>query len=112
MVDKRIKIQILRSDPSNDVDPFFQTYKVSLTEDMSVLDVLDYIHDNIDSSLAYFNHDACRRGVCSRCTIRLNSQPILACQAIAIDEMILTPIRTPVTRDLVLKPSSKEKSST
>ena len=108
MVDKRIKIQVLRSDPSNDVGPFFQTYEVPLMEDMSVLDVLDYIHDNIDSSLAYFNHDACRRGVCSRCTIRMNSQPVLACQAIPINNMILTPTRTSVTRDLVLKPSSRD----
>lgn len=87
---------MFRFDPHANKEPRYQTYEVPLVEGMSVLDVLDYIYENLDSSLAYYDHAACRYGVCGRCTLVVNGRACVACQ-------------TPVTGDITIEPVPKSK---
>jgi len=80
MSQKKIKVKVFRFDPTVEKEPHYETYEVPLTEGMSVLDILDYIYENIDSSLAYYDHAACRHGICGGCAVVVNGKTCLACQ--------------------------------
>lgn len=82
-------------------------YKIEdrVTGGMTVMDLLDYISQNIDPSLGYYRHSVCNHGVCGRCLLRVNGKPVLACTARVRDyggELLLQPAEgaRPV-RDLV-----------
>ena len=109
MTQKPIKVKIQRFDQHKDNLPYFQDYEVPLEKGMSVLDVLIYIYENIDSTLAYYNHAACRRGVCVRCTLKVNEKVVISCQTEATDDMIITPRRGEIVRDLVVLPNYRKR---
>ena len=76
-------------------------YKVPLEEDMTVLGVLDYIYENIDSSLAYYQ--SCRFGRCKGCLVVVDGKPVLSCDSTAKDGMKIAPVeKFEVIRDLVV----------
>lgn len=91
---KKISVTVFRFDPSVEKEPHHQTYEVPLEDGTNVLDVLDYIYEKLDSSLAYYDHAACRHGTCGGCALAINGKISLACQ-------------TPVSQDLVIEPPSK-----
>jgi succinate dehydrogenase/fumarate reductase iron-sulfur protein len=102
MPQKIVKVKVFRFDPSVDEEPHYRTYKVPLAERMSVLDVLDYIYENLDGSLAYYDHAACRHGVCSGCSMMVNGKPTLACQTVVLSDITVEPIpKFQVIKDLV-----------
>ncbi|MFX0199522.1 MAG: 2Fe-2S iron-sulfur cluster-binding protein [Candidatus Hodarchaeota archaeon] len=108
MTHQTIKVKINRFDPSKDEAPYFHTYEVPLEAGMSVLDVLTYIYENLDSSLAYFNHTTCRRGVCVRCTLRVNDKVVVSCQTEVKGDITIKPPRGEIVRDLVVLPRSRK----
>lgn len=93
---KQVQVKVLRFDPSVGAEPRYQTYTVPIVEGMSVMDVLDYIYEHLDSTLAYYDHAACRQAICAKCSVVINGRRQLACQ-------------TPVDGDLVLEPARKGK---
>ena len=102
MSQKVVKVKVFRFDPSTDEKPLYRTYEVPLAERMSVLDVLDYIYENLDSSLAYYAHAACRHGVCNSCSVLVNGKPALACQTVVLSDITIEPIpKFEVLKDLV-----------
>jgi hypothetical protein len=106
---KTIKAKILRFNPAVDKKPYYQIYDVPIESEMSVMDVLDYIYHNIDSTLAYYSHTACRHGVCGRCTLIINGRASLACQTIVHEDIIIEPLPNfKVIRDLVYAASEKD----
>jgi succinate dehydrogenase/fumarate reductase-like Fe-S protein len=65
---------------------------------------LDYIYQNLDGTLAYYDHAACDLGICARCTGMINGKPGLLCQTILEGDVTLEPLSPPkVLRDLVTK---------
>ena len=108
MSPKTIKVKIHRFDPLKDKVPAIQTYEVPLETGVSVLDSLNYIYENLDSSLAYFNHATCRRGVCVRCTLKVNDKFVVSCQTEATGDMTIAPRRGEVVRDLVVLPRGRK----
>ena len=50
---RTIEIECLRFNPETDTEPHLQTYKVPFHDDMSVLQGLQYIKDNLDGSLTF-----------------------------------------------------------
>ena len=70
MTEKMISLKVFRFDPSVDQEPWYQTYQVPLEKGMSTMTALDYIYQNLDGSLAYYDHAACDLGICARCTGR------------------------------------------
>jgi len=103
-----MKVKLYRFDPSKDETGYFDEYEVPVPKDVNwtVMDVLDYILLNIDSSISYFKHSACYHGICGRCVLRVNGKPKLACLCIAneYDELVLEPrSKKNVVKDLVTK---------
>ncbi|MBU1050169.1 hypothetical protein KKG90_09130 [Candidatus Bipolaricaulota bacterium] len=80
----------------------FQTYEVPWVQGMSVMDGLDYIYENLDGSIAYYDHAACNQGICKRCLVQINGKTSLMCQTLVIGDMTLEPLPSQeVARDLV-----------
>ena len=49
MADERtIEMEVLRYGPEKDIQPVWQSYQVPFTDDMSVLQGLQYIKDELD----------------------------------------------------------------
>jgi len=108
MSQKIINVKIHRFDPQEDKIPYLQKYEVPLETGMGVLDVLNYIYENLDSSLAYFNHATCRQGVCTRCRLKVNDKTVLSCQTEVTGDIMITPAHGDVVRDLVIRPRDRK----
>ncbi len=107
MVEKKIiQVQVYRS-PSEDredgtQDREYKKYKVPYKERMTILNVLDYIHENDDRSLAYYK--SCRIGLCTGCVVEVNGKNKLACTTLAKDDIKIGPAKgRKVIRDLVIE---------
>ncbi|MGC8663626.1 MAG: 2Fe-2S iron-sulfur cluster-binding protein [Thermoplasmata archaeon] len=80
------------------------TYKIPRRDVETILDALDYIRHNLDSSLGYYSHQACGKGMCGTCTVKANGKPVLACQTKIEDKMIIEPVnKNKIVVDLVSK---------
>ncbi|MDR2450311.1 MAG: succinate dehydrogenase/fumarate reductase iron-sulfur subunit [Candidatus Accumulibacter sp.] len=75
---KIIEIEILRYLPESDQEPRSEIYKVPFTDDMSVLQGVQYIKDNFDGSLTF--RWSCRMAICGSCGMMINGIPKLACE--------------------------------
>lgn len=104
MSDKAIHARIYRFGPSIESEPAYQSYDVPFEEGMSAMDVLDYIYQNVDGSLAYYDHAGCALGICGKCSGRINGKPGLFCQTpVKEGELMLEPLNTSnVLVDLVM----------
>jgi succinate dehydrogenase/fumarate reductase-like Fe-S protein len=96
MSEKTVTVKVLRFDPAKDKEPYYQSYRVPFTGGMSAMTALDYIYQNLDGSLSYYDHAACSLGICARCTGKINGKPGLFCQ-------------TPLDGDVTLEPPGKSK---
>lgn len=98
------KFQILRFRPEQDQEPVWQEYTVPCQSDWVVLDAINYIKDEIDSTISH--RWSCRMGVCGSCGMVVNGRPTLTCNAFvsAYDEPVrIEPMSNfPVVRDLVV----------
>ena len=109
MQSKLIKASVFRFDPERDRESFFQEYEVPWEPGMTVMDALDYIYQQIDGTLAYYDHAACKLGICARCTGRVNGTPGLLCQIEVSDKMVIEPVPNKhIVRDLVFERAHKE----
>jgi len=105
---KNIKVKVYRFDPSIDESPRYDTFEVPLNSRMSVMDVLDYIYENLDSSMAYYSHSACHQGLCGRCVMLINGKASLACKTIVTENITVEPPpKFTVIRDLFWTKGSK-----
>lgn len=50
-------------------------------DELTVMDVLDYISEHLDPTLGYYRHSACNHGICGRCLLTVNGKATLACTA-------------------------------
>jgi len=102
---KRIEIQVLRYRPEQEDEPVWQSYYVPFTDDMSVLQGLQHIKDDIDGTLTF--RWSCRMAICGSCGMMVNGSPKLSCQTFLRD-LLPGPVRIeglahfPIERDLVV----------
>jgi fumarate reductase iron-sulfur subunit len=100
-----ITLEVARYLPGEDERPHFQSYDVPYRPDWVVLDALNHLKDEIDSTLSY--RWSCRMGVCGSCGVMVNGVPVLTC-ATFLRDYLPGPIRIeplanfPVARDLVI----------
>jgi succinate dehydrogenase/fumarate reductase iron-sulfur protein len=97
-----IRVRVFRYDPSRDKAPRYEVYSVPRQEGMVVGDLLEYIYEHLDGSLA-FRYE-CRTRQCGSCIVEVNGKPALACMAPVGDakELTLEPLGfLPIVRDLV-----------
>lgn len=107
--EKTITIECLRFNPEEDKAPRFQRYEVPFTHDMSVLEGLQYIKDNLDGSLTF--RWSCRMAVCGSCGKMVNGMPVLSCQTFLRDYypdgVRVEPLsHFPIVRDLAVDQSN------
>ena len=104
MPDKYINVTVSRYDPATDEAPWPRSYQVPVSDGMSVMDALDHIYEQLDETLAYYDHAACQQGMCRRCAVQINGRLALMCQTPATEDLYLEPPgRFPVVRDLVTR---------
>ena len=102
---KVIEIEVLRYHPEKDKEPHKQVFEVPFTDDMSVLQGVQYIKDYLDGSLSF--RWSCRMAICGSCGMMINGEPSLSCQTFLRDYY---PARVrvealshfPIERDLVI----------
>jgi fumarate reductase iron-sulfur subunit len=96
---------ITRFDPDRDEIPRKQAYEVPIQPDWKVLDALNFIVDEIDSSLSH--RWSCRMAVCGSCGMMVNGKPSLTCKDALSDygdTVEVEPLSNfPIVRDLVVE---------
>lgn len=102
-------VKVFRYDPAVDSEPRMDTFEGIPYRGMRVLDVLNYIYQNIDSSLAF--RYSCRAGLCGACLLRVNGKNVMSCKELASEEMTIEPPRNHrVIKDLVVDFREKAKA--
>jgi fumarate reductase iron-sulfur subunit len=102
------QVQIFRYDPCTHPSPVFQLLSVPFHKYNTVLDMLCYIREHMDSSLAF--RESCKAGLCGLCAVRINGRVCLACSTYMDKTMKIEPIPTfTVIRDLVVDYSKLKK---
>lgn len=89
IVDEELAIvRLFRFDPETDTEPRYDEFKVPY-QGRTVLDVLRYIYENLDSTFAF--RWACTKGLCRACVVSVNKRPALACMKSAEKNMTVGP---------------------
>jgi len=101
---EKIKVEMYRFTPTVTKEPWYQTYEVPFIQGSSVTNILDYIRNNIDSTIAYQSHTACNRGLCGRCALIINGKASLPCTTTVTGDLKIEPPKhAKIIRDLVYK---------
>lgn len=105
MSELTIELDVLRYRPEEDDQPFTQTFSVPYTEDMSILESLQYIKDHLDTTLSF--RWSCRMAICGSCGLMVNGVPKLGCKTFLRDyypaKITVEPLANfPIERDLVV----------
>ena len=99
----KITLDIERYDPDKKTQ-FFQSFQIPWEKrDMTVLEGLFYIQENLDDSLSF--RTSCRSAVCGSCAMHINGQHRLACNtlfsALKTNKVTIKPLaHLPVQKDL------------
>ena len=98
-------IVLTRFDPDKDETPRRQEYQVPCEPNWKVLDAVNFIKDELDSTVSH--RWSCRMAVCGSCGMMVNGEPKLTCKA-ALDEygsrVEIEPLANfPIVRDLVVE---------
>ena len=104
MSERLLEIEVLRYDPEQDSEPHFQSYEVPCQNDWAILDGLNYIKENLDTTLAF--RWSCHMMVCGSCGMMVNGEPALTCKTFVRDlpdKVRIEPLENfPIERDLVV----------
>jgi fumarate reductase iron-sulfur subunit len=76
---EEITLEVLRYHPELATEPHWQSYTVPYHDDWVVLDALNHIKDNVDTTLSY--RWSCHMAICGSCGMMINGEPKLACHA-------------------------------
>ena len=100
-----MNVKVFRYNPERN-EEYYSEYAVPFdkSEGHTLLQILRYIFENMDSSLSYFSHCVCDRGICGRCVMDVNGSKKLACAYIPeCDELIVKPKNDKFIKDIVCK---------
>ena len=99
-----VKLKIFRFDPAKDKDPYYQTFEVEAEPMDRLLDCLNRIRWEQDSTLSF--RMSCAHGICGSDGMRINGICGLACQKLVKDfkeEILIEPLPVfKVIKDLVV----------
>jgi len=73
-----IKAKIYRYNPDRDKEPYFQDYEIPIDRMVTVHELLNIIHRDIDGTLAFRTYK-CYKGSCSLCVVKLNGKVVKSC---------------------------------
>ena len=95
------EVNVYRFDPNVDVEPRYQEFSMPYEMGLSVLNVLQFIFENIDPSLSFYY--SCRIGKCNGCLMMVNDRPTRTCTTPAQLKMTIEPLKGfSVIKDLVV----------
>lgn len=93
-------VKLFRFDPEVNTEPRYETYEGVPYKGRTVLDVLQYLYKNRDSTFSF--RWACTKGWCRSCIIAVNGKPTFACVKKAEKEMTIDPHpKFKVIKDLI-----------
>ena len=105
MADAHKKFVITRFDPDKDEVPRTQEYESPGQKDWKILDVINFVKDEVDPTLSY--RWSCRMAVCGSCGMMVNGEPKLTCSDAVSDygdTVTIEPLANfPIVRDLVVE---------
>lgn len=87
---RMIRVEIREWNPSGRGE--YISYMVPVDGAMDVLNVLEYVRVQLDSSISY--RSSCRRGICGGCLMTIDGKLRLACETEICDGMKIDPYRT------------------
>jgi fumarate reductase iron-sulfur subunit len=101
----RIRLRVSRYRPDTDSEPHWQEYDVPLRKEWTVLDGLNHVKNEIDTTLSF--RWSCRMGICGSCGMNVDGEPKLTCGTFLSDytpgPITIEPLSNfPVVRDLVV----------
>ena len=103
---KKIKVKLYRSpsiekeDPNGEGD--YKDYEIPYKDRMTIMNVCDYIQNNIDRTLAFYK--SCRIGKCTGCIMEINGKAKIACTTLVEDNMTIGPAKgKKIIRDLLVE---------
>ena len=82
-----VKVRIQRYSPDGGA-PGFKEYDVPFESGMSVMNVLTYIYENLDSSIAHYT--SCRIGKCLGCDVGIDGVTHYACTTPVKGDLTIT----------------------
>ncbi len=95
-------VKVFRFDPVTDTTPRYDIFNDLPYKDHSVLDILQIIYENHDSTLSFRRF--CTKGLCGACAMVVNGRPVMACHAPAEKVMVIDPHpKFEILRDLAVK---------
>ncbi len=95
-------VRVARFHPGWDAVPHYDSFQVPIQEGWSILNVLTYIYEELDPTLAFYG--PCRIGKCVACHVKVNGKTRLACTELAPQgDISLDPMtHRGLIRDLVI----------
>ena len=92
----KVKLKIYRFNPETDKEPHYDTFIVEADPNERILDCLNRIRWEQDSSLAY--RMSCAHGICGSDAVTINGIAALACQKLVKDyenkeELLIEPLK-------------------
>jgi fumarate reductase iron-sulfur subunit len=102
---REIEMEVLRYNPEQDGEPYYQSYTVPFSNDTSVMQGLQYVKDHLDGSLTF--RWSCRMAVCGSCGKMVDGVPHLSCKTFLRDyypgKVRVEPLaHFPIIRDLAV----------
>jgi len=77
-MNNQITAIVFRYDPERDEKPYYDEYRVEAEEEISVLILLNRIHNEIDPTLS-FRSFCCGLQMCRSCLLKINHKKRFAC---------------------------------
>ncbi|MEM0143957.1 MAG: succinate dehydrogenase iron-sulfur subunit [Candidatus Parvarchaeum sp.] len=101
----KIKANIYRYNPQINAKPHFDEFEIPFFDYMSILDVVFYVQNYIDKTLAF--RCSCRIGMCGSCAMYINGRPRLACRTqvltLKTNRVTIMPLpNLPIIKDLAV----------
>ena len=78
-----VRLKIFRYDPEKSQRPRYDVYTVQAEPTDRVLDLLEYVRGDVDTTLAF--RRSCAHGVCGSDAMRINGRNYLACKVLVRD---------------------------
>ncbi len=104
-----VKLRLFRYDPSVDEVPRYEDFTVPYKPYMRVVDVLNYVYDELEIGLAHRWYCGVKR--CGECAVTVNGEPLLGCWEPAVEKMTVEPLANfPIIRDLVVDAAPYEQT--
>jgi succinate dehydrogenase/fumarate reductase iron-sulfur protein len=95
-------VTILRFDPGLDKEPRYERYEVpgKHWQGRKVIDTIRYVYEALDPGLSF--REPCRQQICGACLLLVNKKPVLACDALSMQEMVIEPLpNRAIFKDLI-----------